>query len=212
MVDSIWGKWSKGYLQRYQTVYKSNQPFTSLPGKDGHTRMVTIKARTSVLSGKETARIFSKFLTTLWFLITKPHFVTASQFFAILFSSSLSVSVISIYVLGHLAYSPSKDDGTFARPCSALHSGWAKEYFLSLYNLELLTFLSNRDKELVVHVFTNDFSGNLNINFLTGRDYFLSLCACFWKKLLLFTMFWQTSPSLASESNRQSVKEPHKPL
>ncbi|XP_033231720.1 uncharacterized protein LOC117182724 [Belonocnema kinseyi] len=74
MLDSFWTKWSKECLQRYQTIYKWNQPSRSLqkgslalvieeryplskwplgrilevhPGKDRHTRVVTIKTHTS---------------------------------------------------------------------------------------------------------------------------------------------------------------------
>lgn len=74
MTDSFWTKWSKECLQRYQTVYKWNQPMESIrkdslvlvideryppakwplgrilevhPGKDGRTRVVTVKTQTS---------------------------------------------------------------------------------------------------------------------------------------------------------------------
>lgn len=74
MLDSFWTKWSKECLQRYQTIYKWNRPTLSLqkgslvlvmdkryppskwplgrmldvhPGKDGLTRVVTVKTQTS---------------------------------------------------------------------------------------------------------------------------------------------------------------------
>ena len=74
MLDSFWTRWSKECLQRYQTIYKWNQPTPSLqkgslvlvideryppskwplgrildvhPGKDGHTRVVTVKTQSS---------------------------------------------------------------------------------------------------------------------------------------------------------------------
>lgn len=73
MTDDFWTKWSKEYLQRYQPIYKWNQPMPELqpgslvfitderyppskwplgriikthPGKDGHVRVVTVKAAT----------------------------------------------------------------------------------------------------------------------------------------------------------------------
>ncbi|GBP61986.1 hypothetical protein EVAR_40994_1 [Eumeta japonica] len=70
MTDDFWTKWSNEYLQRYQPIYKCNQPTTEIkpnsivlimderyppskwplgriikvhPGKDGHVRVVTVK-------------------------------------------------------------------------------------------------------------------------------------------------------------------------
>ena len=74
MLENFWTRWSKECLQRYQTIYKWNLPTTSLqkgslalvmderyppakwplgrileihPGKDGHTRVVTIRTQSS---------------------------------------------------------------------------------------------------------------------------------------------------------------------
>nr|XP_012215728.1 PREDICTED: uncharacterized protein LOC105668120 [Linepithema humile] len=76
MLDSLWSRWSKEYLQRYQSIYKWNQPETPIvegsmvlvvderyppakwplgrvikvyPGPDGLTRVVTVKTQTSEL-------------------------------------------------------------------------------------------------------------------------------------------------------------------
>ncbi|XP_044598360.1 uncharacterized protein LOC123274683 [Cotesia glomerata] len=74
MTDDFWTKWSKEYLQKYQPIYKWNQPMPEIkpgslvlitderypptkwplgriikvhPGKDGHVRVVTVKTATS---------------------------------------------------------------------------------------------------------------------------------------------------------------------
>ena len=73
-LESFWARWSKECLQRYQTIYKWNQPDKSVqkgslvlvlderyppakwplgriletyPGKDGHTRVVTVRTQSS---------------------------------------------------------------------------------------------------------------------------------------------------------------------
>lgn len=76
ILDSFWSRWSKECLQRYLAVYKWNKPSPSIqknslvlvideryppskwplgrviqthPGKDGYTRVVTVRTQTSSL-------------------------------------------------------------------------------------------------------------------------------------------------------------------